>query len=188
MEATTGLATIGLTFDDTGQFTSFPVMEAGNGFALMFGETTDGDDRYRAGLLSGTDLGAPLLAQPTNANWEGKVYVSRHVNTGDSNKPMGVDLTLAVNFSAGTIRTSTAVTTAPSETIAISGEFRAGSNFTSLPLGVLGGTVTYNVGGTEHTPLPLIGLIGVDGAIGVFHGDSASGTDIDMVGGFSVKP
>ena len=188
MAATTGLAINGLTFDDTGQFTSFPVVEAGNGFALIFGETTDGDDRYRAGLLSGTDLGAPLLAQPTNANWEGKVYVSRHVNTGDSNKPMGVDLTLAVNFSAGTIKTSTAVTTAPSETIAISGEFRAGSNFTSLPLGVLGGTVTYNVGGTEHTPLPLIGLIGVEGAIGVFHGDSASGTDINMVGGFSVKP
>ena len=187
MEATTGLAINGLTFDDTGQFTSFPVMEAGNGFALMFGETTDGDDRYRAGLLSGTDLGAPLLAQPTNANWEGSVYVSSHLDS-QTDLPMEVDLTLAVNFSAGTIRTSTAVTTAPSETIAISGEFRAGSNFTSLPLGVLGGTVTYNIGGTEHTPLPLIGLIGVEGAIGVFHGDSASGTDIDMVGGFSVKP
>ena len=181
----------GLTFDAAGQFDTFDVrlndVSGGDdGFALMFGQTTGAENRYRAGLLSGTNLGAPLSGNENNANWSGKVYVSRHVDTGDSNKPRGVDLTLAVNFSAGTIETSTAVTTAVGETIAIIGRFGAGD--ATLPVGILGGTVTYNVNTTEHTPLPLIGLIGVDGAIGVFHGDSVSGTDIGMVGGFWVTP
>ncbi len=178
-----GLDTTGLTFDAANQFTSFPVVEEGDGFALLFGQTAGGDDRYRAGLLSGTNLGAPLVDGTVDGDWTGKVYVSRHVDTSDSNKPMGVDLTLAVDFSAGTIGTASAVTTATSETIEIDGLFRAGSNNPTLPLGILGGTVTYNVNTTEHTPLPLIGLIGVEGAIGVFHG----GSDIDMVGGFSVS-
>ncbi len=175
-----------------GTFNPFSVVDAGDGFALLFGRTNAGDGnqvRYRAGLLSGTNLGAPLFGAPTDATWEGEVYVSRHVTDVrlgnlDRMAPLPVELTLTVDFSAGTIGTTTAVTTAVSETIEISGQFRAGSNNPTLPLGILGGTVTYNDGVTAHTDLPLIGLIGVEGAIGIFHGADA----IDMVGGFAVKP
>ncbi len=177
-----GLAVTDLTFDDTDQFTSFPVVDAGDGFALLFGETAGGDDRYRAGLLSGTDLGAPLVNAPSDGTWDGNVHVSRHVD-GTTNEPLPVSVTLNVDFSTGRIGVTNHTITG-SEMLTIAGEFRAGSNNPTLPVGILGGTVSYNDGTTEHTSLPLIGLIGVDGAIGVFHG----GTDIPMVGGFAVKP
>ncbi len=175
-----GLDATGLTFDAANQFTSFPVVEEGDGFALMFGQTTGAENRYRAGLLSGTDLGKPLSGNEPNANWTGSVYVSSHLN-GTTNVPMEVDLTLAVNFSAGTIGVSNQTITGD-KTLTIVGRFGAGD--ATLPVGILGGTVSYNDGTTEHTSLPLIGLIGVDGAIGVFHGGDA----IPMVGGFAVKP
>ncbi len=177
-----GLMNTDLTFTAAdGEFDSFAVMEAGNGFALLFGQTAGDVNRYRAGLLSGTNLGAPLSGTELNVNWTGKLHVSRHVDTNDSNKPMGVDLTLAVNFSAGTIGVSNQTITGD-ETLTIVGQFGAGD--ATLPVGILGGTVSYNDGTTEYTSLPLIGLIGVEGAIGVFHGGSA----IPMVGGFSVTP
>ena len=177
-----GLAVTDLTFVDTDQFTSFPVVDAGNGFALLFGETAGGDDRYRAGLLSGTNLGAPLLDAPSDTTWEGSVHVSRHLDS-QTDLPLPVSVTLTVDFSTGRIGL-TNQTIKGDETLTIAGLFRAGSNNPTLPVGILGGTVSYNDGATEHDSLPLIGLIGVDGAIGVFHG----GTDIPMVGGFAVKP
>ena len=180
---------IHLHYDATGHFETVALKLDGdsvNGIGLVraFAEAGHVREIHRSGILLGTDLGRPLTGNEMDANWSGKLYVTRHVNASDENKPIAIDLELAVNFSAGTIRTANAVTTAPNETVAINGTFGAG-DFT-LPAGIMGGTVSYNDGTSEHTGLPLIGLIGEDGAIGVFHG--GEGALLPMAGGFIVKP
>ncbi len=178
-----------LYYDATGHFSTVALKLEGdsvNGIGLVraFAEVQQMREIHRSGILLGTDLGAPLTGNETDANWSGKLYVTRHVNASDNNKPIAIDLELAVDFSAGTIRTANAVTTAPNETVAISGTFGAGD--VTLPAGVMGGTVSYNDGATTYNALPLIGLIGEDGAIGVFHG--GEGVLLPMAGGFIVKP
>ncbi len=178
-----------LIYTATGHFEPVALKLEGdsvNGIGLMraFAEVQQMKELHRSGILLGTDLGAPLTGNETDANWSGKLYVTRHVNASDENKPIAIDLELAVDFSAGTIGTATPVTTAPNETVAINGTFGAGD--ITLPAGIMGGTVSYNDGATTYHALPLIGLIGEDGAIGVFHG--GEGVLLPMAGGFIVKP
>ena len=66
--------------------------EAADGVAFFNGYA--GQQYYYAGILSGTDLGAPLTQQPTNTVWRGHIVL---VGWGGLNKSF--DLT--VNFGAG---------------------------------------------------------------------------------------
>ena len=180
---------VALDYTATGHFETVALKlegDSANGIGLMraFVSVDQINELHRSGILLGTDLGAPLTGNEMGADWSGKLYVTRHVNASDENKPIAIDLTLAVDFSAGTIRTANAVTTAPNETVAINGTFGAGD--ITLPAGIMGGTVSYHDGTTTYHALPLIGLIGEDGAIGVFHG--GEGVLLPMAGGFVVKP
>ncbi|MCA8834234.1 MAG: hypothetical protein K8953_04030, partial [Proteobacteria bacterium] len=180
---TTSLPTDGLTFTGTDNFSPITVRlgEASSGvdgFAVMYGATTVGNNgRLRAGLLSGTDLG-PALSGTSTATWAGSLHFA---NTVDDLVRFALP-TVTVDFDNGTIKTP-AVTVASNGTIAIDGLFRAGSNNNGLPVGVLGGNTIYTVFGVPVN-LPLIGLIGTEGAIGVFHG----GSNFSFAGGFQASP
>ncbi|MCA8834899.1 MAG: hypothetical protein K8953_07395, partial [Proteobacteria bacterium] len=138
----------------------------GSGFGVL-----RASNRYRAGLLSGTDLGA-LLTPDVTASWSGKAYAIRRGGTGSG------DLTLTVNFDAGTINSTTAaVLTSNAGSLTVRGRF--GSKW-GLPDSILGGSVSY---GTFNN-VPLIGLIGAKGVLGVFH----AGSDQQSAGGFWAKP
>ena len=129
----------------------------GSGFGVL-----RASNRYRAGLLSGTDLGAVLTSDVT-ARWTGKAYVIRSGGTGSG------DLTLTVNFTDGTINTTTAAAlTNNAGALTVRGRFGKRTTH-SLPDGILGGTVSY---GSSFNNLPLIGLIGDKGVLGVFHAAS----------------
>ncbi len=134
-----------------------------SGFAVMRSH----ENRYRVGLLSGTDLGAALDSTVT-ANWSGKIYRLTHtINTGDA--LTSDDLTLTVDFADGTIETADTT---------VRGRFNTGSVNTDLPFGILDGTVNY--GGSNV----LAGLIGDKGVLGVFHGEVLGA----HAGGFWAKP
>ena len=144
-----------------------------DGFSIIRGGTATTNPVLRAGLLSGTDLGA-VLDNPASITWNGSIHLLGSL-LGDSSKD---DLTLTVDFAAGTI-VATAATVGTggfgiSGSVAINGQF--GSEH-GLPDGILGGNVVHNSG----TPLPLIGLIGEEGVIGVFHSNR-------FVGGFQATP
>ncbi len=173
----TSLPTDGLTFTGgTGRFAPFTVRlgEAGSGddgFAIMYGVTAVGNNnRYRAGLLSGTDLG-PALDNTISTAWTGTIYTSLNLASG---VPASIPLDLTVDFTAGTIEAD-AVTVATGLMVDINGEFGSAH---SLPDGILGGTVTH-----LGVSVPLIGLIGTEGVLGIFHGDG-----LTIVGGFQASP
>ncbi|MCA8836095.1 MAG: hypothetical protein K8953_13520, partial [Proteobacteria bacterium] len=187
----TGLPTDGLSFTEEGTFMPVTVKLGGavegdsgfdgidDGFAIMYGFTTN--VRYRAGLLSGTDLG-PALSGTSTAIWAGSLYLAL---IGDEVR--SVDLsTVTVDFDNGTITApETEVGVGTGSKVTINGLFRAGSNNSTLPVGILGGTVNFDFSGTARPNQPLIGLIGTKGAIGVFH---AGATGIAAAGGFQASP
>ncbi len=145
-----------------------------NGFAVMYGLVSGNQPRFRAGLLSETDLG-PALSGTSTATWAGSLHWANAVS---GLVRVALD-TVTVDFDNGTIKAD-AVTVRSERTVAIDGLFRAGSNNNGLDPGILGGHAIY----TDGVParLPLIGLIGTEGAIGVYH----DGTSV--VGGFQASP
>ncbi len=185
----TSLVTTGLTFTGTNNFAPVTVRlkqasSGDDGFALMSGNLSGGNARrFGAGLLSGTDLG-PALSGTSTANWTGSLHFARVVNT----TPGIVTLpTVTVDFDNGTIKVNP-VTVGTNRTVSIDGLFRAGSNNNGLPVGILGGKAVYTfTNDNEAYDLPLIGLIGTEGAIGVFHGES-NDVGVTAIGGFQASP
>ncbi len=168
-----GLNTAGLTLDaDSSRNVVVRLGEVGSGHADYgsgFG-VLRASNRYRAGLLSGTDLGAVLTSDIT-AKWTGKAYVIRSRGTGSG------DLTLTVDFNAGTINTTTAAAlTNGAGSLTVRGRFGSAH---SLPDGILGGSVSY-----DSFNGALIGLIGDKGVLGVFH----AGSNQLSAGGFYATP
>ena len=88
-----------------------------------------------------------------------------------------------LNFTDGTLTTPD-LAIGTNDTIRIAGTFRVSSTINSLlGVGVLGGSAFFtDTSATTTTELPLIGLIGADGAIGVFHAAALG------VGGFEAGP
>ncbi len=155
-------------------------------YNLDEGETADGFAIYRpinphssgslhnVGIYSTTRLGAPLSETVTNAQWPGRLqYRVRQGGAVDSR-----NITLIVGFNANT----------DVGTITISGgtdyEIDAGFN----DMGVISGGITRRVTTpTADTSTGTIsGLIGVDGAVGVFR--SNAGQTTSYVGGFVASP
>ncbi len=138
-----------------------------SGFAVM----RSNDNKYRAGLLSGTDLGAPLESD-VEASWTGKAHIIRH---RDNATTESTDLELTVNFADGEINTTTGAGFTSGGSLTVAGRF---GSVHGLPSGILGGTVNI-----DASTGPLAGLIGEKGVLGIFHGVSQR-----FAGGFWAKP
>ena len=155
-----------------------------NGFALIFGRFEGGSTaRLRAGLLPGTDVGAPLGNVASDgaatANWPGTIY---HLFQRSGTEPNVVltpfSVVFNVDFAAGTL--ALADTTLSGENtsahiIRVEGRFGSHAEAVdrattpaALPAGVLGGKVYYKNGATAEVEHDLQGLIGAEGAVGVF--------------------
>ena len=169
-----------------------------DGFAILRGRHSS-TVIYRAGILAGTDLGSSVNADlaPASADatalWTGIGYVIHSSNTASKTEPFATEaLNFSVDFVNGTIRTV-------ANSIGDSGEFGAvvgaanrfgvrGTFGGALPPGILGGTVTYGLAedDTEDSIMELSGLIGRDGAIGVFANEASA--SLRYAGGFSARP
>ena len=154
-----------------------------NGFALVRGNVggvprDPAKDRWRAGLLSGTDLGAAFVTAPTLLTWTGSIHLLTDAGAvRTTNRPF------TLNFTTGTLTTPD-LAIGTNDMIRIAGTFRVSSTINSLlGVGVLGGSAFFtDTSETTTTELPLIGLIGEGGAIGVFHAATLG------VGGFQAGP
>ncbi len=147
-----------------------------------------------AGLLSGTDLGAPVTGTAgTTAEWNGTLRA--HTNlTVNVDKPLKLTITYGgTNGEMGSI--AGAVRTFTTTGFELKGTYDAS--------GVISGTVYHGAGfpstgdvtrTATNTNGILTGLIGAQGAVGVFlsgtgtKGDITVGVGSNYVGGFVVKP
>ncbi len=166
-----------------------------DGYQYFGIENDDGDTRYYAGILKTTNLGAPLAAPigdaPTFAIWEGhvsfntiakKVSTNFYVNFSD-----GI-IGFANTAGNGTGKASIEVANSPSGVqLTLNGKFGAGATDANgtLGLGQLGGDMRVSTINKGDTPLPVMGLIGQDGVVGVFVNPSAT---LGSAGGFVGQP
>ena len=174
---------------DTGVLTtvrsiSLNLADATFGGTKIGGDATDGvaifndfngrNYSLNAGILSGTDLGAPLAQTAGKAHWNG------HLQT-ISNNPRSKDFVLEIDFDDKT--------TAGSEGAIEAFVHHSGDYYNHLDgsfddAGVIKGTVVHRrfIDGDRNDPTgsyigrgTLTGLIGKEGAVGGFYGSSAGG-------------
>ena len=154
------------------------------------GDETDGYAIYRpyrttathnVGILSTTNLGAPIRETINAAQWPGVL----HARTG-ATAVTSREITLTVNFNPS-IGTGTGTV----DTHSTGGDYRFSATFNNR--GVISGTMFQNTfTGPENTILVSTsmgvasGLIGEEGAVGVFH--SNEGTTTSYVGGLLARP
>ena len=156
--------------------------DAADGFAIV-----DASSQH-AGILSGTDLGAPLTQTQGSASWEGRIVVlGRWAGYVDS------DFVLHINFGVGNqFGTVTGQVRAEGAGTA-DYKYRLDGEFDES--GVIKGTAEYGNFNNEDTKIPrywrkpgtLTGLIGEEGAIGVFLSTEEVGYG-GYVGGFIASP
>ena len=148
--------------------------DANDGFAI-YRPDRDGTI-HNVGIFSTTSLGAPLTDAVTNAQWPGEIL--DRAGTGLIVPSL---ITLNVNFDAGT-KTGTITGMNARRDYSINARF---NNF-----GVIRGTISHTttIPGT-NTLIggggPIRGLIGAEGAVGVFHSTT---TGTSFVGGFVAQP
>ncbi|MGU9962825.1 MAG: beta strand repeat-containing protein [Candidatus Halichondribacter symbioticus] len=136
---------------------------ATSGFAFAQGTFTSGEKLY-VGLLNTTDLGAPLNDTAKDGDWKAKLSVL--TATGE---PVTADFILVVNFTDKDLTVKAAdLDVGDLGIISIAGKFTVN--------GVIYGTVNFATAGVAT----LTGLIGTNGAVGIFASDS----NTDYVGGF----
>ena len=166
-----------------------------DGFAMIYGRLNAGSSvRVRAGLLPGTDVGAffgnVAFDGATTANWPGTIYHSRQIRGTNPNKVLApFNVAFTVDFAAGTFVLPDTVLAnrglSNQQTISVAGRFgeHAEAVEAQLPEGVLGGKVYYTNGSNAVVEHALQGLIGTEGAVGVFE---LGGTNTD-IGGFVAR-
>ena len=146
---------------------------------VSFAVNVRNGDRLYTGLLSGTDVGAPLTSASV-ANYQGRIGILIHKvatvdHLGAINNPakttyhIAHDFTLTTDFSAGSFTASTATLAGGMFTLS-DGRFNQ--------FGLISGTV--NLGASSGT---LSGLIGTEGVVGSFI--STTHTDGAFAGGFA---
>ncbi len=151
-----------------------------SGLAIFYGNRSPtnvhASGAYRVGLLSGTDVGIALPALAPNgtatAEWSGKLYATRDATDGII--PLQ-DLTLTVDYTARTISGQVSIR---GGVLAIGG----GYNQTGIMTGDR--TVTYTPSVGDVATFNLRGVIGTEGAVGIFQGRG----DQHHVGGFIANP
>ena len=182
---------------DSGSFAPLTVhlggdVYSGNAFVI---ENFNGT--HVAGLLASTDLGFAPHADLATATWEGTFYLSNNVHHVGADRsapaPFEIKSGVVVDFAAGTLTSSQAEYRLAGAgeggefvSFGIFGEF---GEINELPLGILGGVVKYSSAAssallvaTDLRNLPVIGVIGREGALGVFRDPSNN----NLVGGFQV--
>ena len=160
--------------------------DAADGFALS--SNPSHYTTHHAGILSGTDLGAPLTQTQGSAAWEGRMIVFG----AWSGSTVFTDFVLHINFGAGSqvgTVTGQVKTTGPGDA---DYKYRVDGDFNEA--GVIKGTAEYGNFNYEDTKIPrywrkpgtLTGLIGEEGAVGVFISDRTGYAG--YVGGFIAAP
>ena len=156
-----------------------------SGFAIATGNFIDSGARitkHYVGLLSGTNLGAPLIEAPQESIWDAKVSV----RTGQLfNLTLEKDFKLKVDFAGKSIKTvndqgvswTHGLLHNPIFTIR-NGKFTAN--------GVIYGTTNFFANSINSFGT-LTGLIGSGGAVGIFK-SNPNVTDNNYVGGFVAAP
>ncbi len=161
-------------------------LATGHGSQNLGGDITDGVALFRhitpsthrlrsrnrnhyVGILSGTDLGLPLTTETSSGIWNGGFYVF-----GNSIDSVSYDFILTVNFGAGV---QAGTITASVDRYSLTGNFDSN--------GVIKGDVEFSLGDNVYSA-DLRGLIGEQGAVGVFIGDRIDG--LGYAGGFVARP
>ena len=144
---------------------------------------------YYAGILSSTDLGLPLTAETASGSWNGSFRVRADARKGI---PTNKDFVLNVNFGAGdqagTISARIDVGNEYKPHYLLTGDFDSN--------GVIRGDIEYvrsehisGRGDIVKTPGRLRGLIGQEGAVGVFiNTNIQSSGQKGFSGGFIARP
>ncbi len=168
---------------------------------FMTGSTTNGlaffreNGAFYAGVLAGTNLGAPITAPITSARWTGQIRAASSSANGvlsaDNITNFGVDITFD-GTDGGTIK-ETFATIDKLFVYEIDGTFDAN--------GIITGDVDFGIGDEEngihptqnrefYSPGILSGIIGSSGAVGVFHrdNDNMGSPAARFSGGFIVVP
>ena len=142
-----------------------------DGFALSTGTFAGNVTKLYVGLLSTTALGAPLDNADQGGDWTAKTTVLTSAGA-----TVNGDFKLTVNYSMNSlaVKDTTTLTLGALGVISINGKFTAN--------GVIFGTVDF-AGANAGT---LTGLIGQDGAVGIFA--SNAGASTAYVGGFVAAP
>ncbi len=150
--------------------------------------------KYRAGLLTGTDLGAPLTDSPSRAEWKGTFQsVRAPAGSEDYTSVIVTDFKLKVTFGgaglvgdeAGSVEAFVAHNLGSNFYLLLEGKYDSA--------GVITGTTNLAIFTNRNRNQPadtsqvgtLTGLIGEDGAVGAFLSD---GVGDNYAGGFVVVP
>ena len=140
---------------------------------------------YYAGIFSGTDLGLPLIETSGTAEWLGNFRAQGRYSTADV--VSDEFFTLIVNFGegdqSGTISASIKTSRVSSGRYSLTGSFDSD--------GVITGDIIFDDQGNRGviaTPGILKGLIGQEGAVGVFHNNNDKIGNISYAGGFVARP
>ena len=171
---------------------------------FMTGSTTNGaaffieNGAYYAGILAGTNLGAPIteiITAEANVKWTGQIRaVSNNGDVGFTK----TDFELGITFNGATGTMHTFFETAGGYYL-IDGDFDAKgiiSGNIAFAIGATGSgdSRTINTGDANYSPGTLTGIIGQGGAVGAFHSGHATLTPGNIAhfnpyaGGFVVKP
>ncbi len=163
-------------------------------FGIINDEGETEFNRYYAGILATTNLGAPLVTPAKDAPTKTAIWHG-HTSFGIAVSAQNISTKFHLNFNDGIIgfaneaeNGTERLTIIPKSDyssgvyLTLNGKFGPGDS--SLSLGQLGGDMQANTvnGGA---PLPVTGLIGQDGVVGVFVYQS---TDSGSAGGFTASP
>ena len=169
--------------------------DVANGISFVHGtvdSTNEPNQPFYTGILSGTDLGTPILTS-ASGKWKGRFYlyaasiipVVGHQNSGLTE---AVDFTLTVAFDAGSTTTGTIKgTTNVIDDLNNNTTFTIGGRFNAAGIISGGGTVNYS---GNNIPWVLSGLIGSEGLVAVFAGERRPAGHFHYVigGGFVARP
>ncbi len=158
--------------------------DAADGVAFSRGDNERDWYGQYIGILSGTDLGAPLTQRQGTVYWEGKIIAI-------GNSELFTDFTLQINFGQGD-QVGTISAFVEAEYPDLGHHYRLDGSFDTN--GVIKGTTESGMFTTQNARIPqywrrsgtLTGLIGEEGAVGAFFSNRGGGSG--YTGGFVAKP
>ena len=131
------------------------------------------------GILPTTNLGAPLIAQPANAVWAGHFSVAGANNIATN---YFVDFTNGkFGFSNAAEDDTDGTLTVRTATYTMNAHFGSHASANGYSAGRMGGTISILDAGTTGSAT-IVGLIGAEGAVGVF---TQEGAATGYIGGFT---
>ncbi|MGU9963321.1 MAG: hypothetical protein ACNYPD_04355 [Candidatus Halichondribacter symbioticus] len=164
-----------------------------SGIAVFSANTTNGTIGHYAGILAGTDVGAPLTDPEVDAIWSGDIaWVSS--SDGVAFVKRAYNFTLNVNYDTSTISGSgirgSGITDITDALAHVPGRLNNDvlSDLTARwdsDTGIFTGTINLKVNDTTSSGV-LTGMIGNNGAVGVFTSDDEQ--PVAFAGGFVASP